>query len=340
MVAIDASKPRHGTQKDRHNGFSKFIRGFGVFQSQVSESHGSHFEASPATQAPLNEEETSTPILSPFTAEYFDGGSPPPAIPPRDVSTEPLPEPLMMEGLTAACKPPTSRPFIRPFEHLSLGMVGEGFDQDQFPHIEPIHLEDANCSHDSDSVDYQLDLSCPIPQSLSPEYLPRDERFLINYYSNRVVHLFAALDSPKSPWKTVHLPRVLQSAGEMALRGFTSQIRAALRNSILSISAFYMSKHVRAQSGIDASTKWSRDAMRFQGTAIKLLKDAVNTGSTSHEQPKYKELLATMLSMISINVSTARIPDSRYSSHILYPGSIRRHRKLRLALRCRWKIDC
>lgn len=333
-MTIEAPKPSNAKQKNHRNEFSKFIRGFGVFQSQVSRPHEDHVESSPVAQASFREEEATTSIPSPCTADYFGGDTTPPAIPPRDLSIEPLSESLMMEGLTAIRNPSISRPSIRPFDSLSLGIAGEGFGQYQFHNLEPIHFQDASESHDSSSVDYLLDFSCTIPQSLSPEYLPRNERFLINYYSSRVVHFFTVLDSPKSPWKTVHLPRVLQSAGEMALQGFTSQIRAALRNSILSVSAFYMSKHVRALSGIEASTKWNRDAMRFQGTAIKLLKDAVNTGSTSQEQPKYKELLATMLSMISINVSTARISDPRYNSHILYPGFIRRHSKLRLTLGC------
>ncbi|KAL4895340.1 fungal-specific transcription factor domain-containing protein [Aspergillus ambiguus] len=300
LVAIDASKPSYAQQKSRHNDFSKFIRGFGVFESQSSGHVGDQFESSPVDQAPIREEETTTSI-SPCAAEYLDVGSTPPGIPPMDVSIEPLYDPLVMDGPRTIRKPSISEPSMKPIDRLSLGRAEES-DQDQFHLPEPIHFPDTSESHDTNSVDCQVDLSYTVPRSVSPEYLPRDERLLMNYYRNRVIHFFAVLDSPKSPWKTVHLPRVLQSSGEMALQGFTSQIRAALRNSILSISAFHMSKHVRVESGIEASWKWSRDAMRFHGTAMKLLKDAVNAGSTSYERPKYKELLATMLSMISINV--------------------------------------
>lgn len=53
-------------------------------------------------------------------------------------------------------------------------------------------------------------------RSLSPNVVPQQERFLMCHYMNKVVNLFCVIDNRKSPWKTIHLPRVLQGAGELS----------------------------------------------------------------------------------------------------------------------------
>ncbi|KAH6693857.1 fungal-specific transcription factor domain-containing protein [Plectosphaerella plurivora] len=139
-----------------------------------------------------------------------------------------------------------------------------------------------------------------IVQNPSPHQMPELERFLLNHYVHRVVHLFCVIDYEKSPWKTIHLPRVLQSAGQLSLHGSTSTIRDGLRNVLLSISAFYLSNDHKSRSCASETDEWANHAIKFRWRAIKLLKEAVE-GSTPQSPPKYKELLATMLSMITIN---------------------------------------
>lgn len=136
-----------------------------------------------------------------------------------------------------------------------------------------------------------------------PEYLPDLERFLIHHYSNRVVHLFCVIDNKKSPWKTIHLPRVLQSAGELCVYGSTPTIRIALRNALLSVSAFYLANDSRSRDRIEDATRWATKATRLRGKTLKLLQEAVNEGFCQQQSVRYKDILATMLSMITINVS-------------------------------------
>lgn len=296
MTTIDALRPGRPNKHGKRNEPSKFIGGFGVFD--------------PSSSLGVPEE-----IISPGRDQNFDlcgyGISPLPIQPENGEISESSP--------TAPDTTAHGIPLADPTNLMELNTVDGSFNDnyrphsfdgsedsleiDQFDGFETFEIEGLDDRQEVEHSNWQLDLTCAIPRSLSAEYLTSNERFLMNYYSNRVVHLFAVLDSPKSPWKTVHLPRVLQSTGEMALQGSTSQIRAALRHSLLSISAFYMSKHVRCQSKIEESGKWNREAMRFHGVAMKLLKDAVNAGSIDPVRPKYKEFLATMLSMISINVS-------------------------------------
>lgn len=135
----------------------------------------------------------------------------------------------------------------------------------------------------------------------SPFDMPPVERFLLNHYVHRVVHLFCVIDYDKSPWKIIHIPRVLQSVGELTLYGSTSTIRNALRNALLSVSAFYLANDHDSRSCLPEAGAWTNDAIRFRGRAIRLLKQAIES-STPQSRPKYKEFLATMLSMITINV--------------------------------------
>lgn len=141
-----------------------------------------------------------------------------------------------------------------------------------------------------------------IVRNPSPKYMPDLERFLIHHYSNRVVHLFCVIDNKKSPWKTIHLPRVLQSAGELCVYGSTPTIRMALRSALLSVSAFYLANDSRSRHRIDDATRWVTEATRLRGRTLKLLQESVDEGFCHQQSVKYKDILATMLSMITINV--------------------------------------
>ncbi|VUC33709.1 unnamed protein product [Clonostachys rosea] len=132
--------------------------------------------------------------------------------------------------------------------------------------------------------------------------LPEQEQFLMYHYTHRAVNLFCVIDNRKSPWKTIHLPRAMQSIGQLSISGSSSSIRNALRNALLSISAFYLSNEGKSRFCSDDAAKWARQATILRGRAIELLKDAVNTDFNTKCIPKYKEFLATMLSMITINV--------------------------------------
>lgn len=146
-----------------------------------------------------------------------------------------------------------------------------------------------------------------IPIGLSANALTNEETFLMHHYATKVVHLFCALDNPKSPWQTIHLPRALQSAGELVVLKSTSGIRQSLRSALLSISAFCLSNDYKIQSKQDLAHKWNCRGTYYRGKSIMHLKQALDSGLSSEPRPKYKEILATMLSMISINVRSGLV---------------------------------
>jgi arginine metabolism regulation protein II len=140
----------------------------------------------------------------------------------------------------------------------------------------------------------------PVPKA---SYLSDVERFLMYHYIHRVVNLFCVIDNQKSPWKLIHLPKALQSVGDLNISGSSSRIRDALRNALLSISAFCLSNDGTFRQCEDDAAKWAQNASRYRAKSIKLLKDAVEKDLHPASPTGYKEFLATMLSMVSINVS-------------------------------------
>lgn len=161
----------------------------------------------------------------------------------------------------------------------------------------------------------------PLTSPLVPVAISSQERYLMSHYRDRVVNLFCVIDNAKSPWKTIHLPRVLQCAGELSIGGTTTRILDALRKSLLSISAFYLSNDHRTHRRNDDAESWGTVASRYRCDAIGLLKHAVETDLYAGQRPKYKDFLATMLSMITINARRILFPTpSLGSSLILLAG--------------------
>lgn len=148
----------------------------------------------------------------------------------------------------------------------------------------------------------QIQRQSPILESPKALVVPAHEQLLMEHYRNRVVNLFCVIDNAKSPWKTIHLTRVLQCAGELSFGGSTTTIRNALRNALLAISAFCLSNDHRAGRRLEDARKWETIASRYRCDAIGLLKDAVQSHLHQEGRPKYKEFVATTLSMITINV--------------------------------------
>lgn len=142
-----------------------------------------------------------------------------------------------------------------------------------------------------------------LPKSPPMSIFPSQDRFLMHHYVHTVVNIFCVIDNAKSPWKTIHIPRAIQGIGEMDVMGSTSRVRSALRNALLSISAFFLANVRASESHPNEAVKWVEEAMQYRYNVIGLLKQAVESDLYSAGRPKYKEYLTTMLSMITINVS-------------------------------------
>ncbi|KAM0540898.1 hypothetical protein ACHAPJ_013464 [Fusarium lateritium] len=156
-----------------------------------------------------------------------------------------------------------------------------------------------NYSNDSTATSFIL--------SPTPSFLSRSESFLMYHYSKRVLFIFSVVDHEKSPWKTIHLAKALQATGELTVQGKTSRIRSALTSTLLAISAFLFSNDNKFSQRTDEARNWRVTAENYRCKAIQLLRDAVENDFYSKSPPKYKEFLATTLSMITINVVSGDI---------------------------------
>ena len=141
------------------------------------------------------------------------------------------------------------------------------------------------------------------------------DRFLMRHYAERVCHLFCVIDTIKSPWKTIHLPRALQSMGELSVTGETTMVRSALCNALLSISAWYLSNDHQRHQNRELGKRWAGVAAEYGYNAIAMLKRAVESDMYSSPKPKYKEFLASMLSMVTINVSRVYVHGGSKQTH-------------------------
>jgi arginine metabolism regulation protein II len=130
--------------------------------------------------------------------------------------------------------------------------------------------------------------------------------YLLHHYTTDIVGLMTAVTTPKGPWKTVHLPRALQGCGEVAFRGTTSHARNALLHALLTISAYNLAaKHTTAGQASDAHS-WREVALKHTARSLTYLKACLQSDCPISERGKYKEVLAAMLSMITIEVTVTK----------------------------------
>ncbi|KAL4783778.1 fungal-specific transcription factor domain-containing protein [Aspergillus varians] len=135
------------------------------------------------------------------------------------------------------------------------------------------------------------------PTPPNPFQVPDQVKYLLNHYTTDILDLMTVVPTPKCPWKTVHLPRALQGCGELAFRGTTSHARNALLHAVLTISAY----NLASGQALDACS-WREVALNHTSRSLTYLKASLQPGCPVLEKGKYKEILAAMLSMVTIEV--------------------------------------
>ncbi|KAJ3549497.1 hypothetical protein NM208_g475 [Fusarium decemcellulare] len=268
------------------NGVSLYLDCFGVFATGIDNS------------PTLSQEEASQPIPdSPLVVPEID----------FSVDTSPLFN--FAEDALAISSWQSPSPDILgdgqgfPFELPAMGLLSHVDSNpwslsdtilSEFGAMENVGLQLQNYQHSSTVTSFSL-----LP---TPTHLSNNERFLMYHYSQRVIYIFCVIDHEKSPWKTIHLPKALQATGELSIQGSTSIIRKALTNTLLGISAYLLCNETKSQLRTDEALTWKSAADTYRGKAITLLRDAVEQDLYSKSPPKYKDFLATTLSMITMNV--------------------------------------
>lgn len=181
-----------------------------------------------------------------------------------------------------------------------------------------------------------------IPRSLSNveniSKIPSEARFLLEYYSTEVVDYMCHLPNPQSPWRTIHFPCAMSTMADLLVFGSTNSARMALFYALLSISANHLGSKIPWSMQLE---KRSQDATRYSGSGPLLSNSnemcnywlakgssfqdmataqiqicLVSQQESSDDQEVYRELLMTLLSMVTISVTSGKLSSAHvYLQH-------------------------
>lgn len=165
------------------------------------------------------------------------------------------------------------------------------------PRYSTINTPASNASYGASEI------STPRCLSGHPKFLTTQVKYLLNHYRDHVLPFFSVLDNAYTPWRVLHFPKVLQAACETEIAGPPEGPSNVLLYAILTISAYSLQNSEMKRTSLDSSNHWEDTATQYKGQALKLLKIHVGTQSRDRIDSEYEELVAAMLSMVTIDVS-------------------------------------
>lgn len=164
----------------------------------------------------------------------------------------------------------------------------------------------SSCASPGEDFSNHLALYSQMKLGAAPFRMQTDVKQLLHHYVNHVVDLMTVVPTPKGPWKSVHVPRALQGSAALAIVGKTSHSCNALFHALLTISAYNLAaNHDIANQELQAQS-WREVAIRLKARSLAYLKACLQADCPADERGKYKEILAVMLSMVTIDVRAAR----------------------------------
>ncbi|GME49846.1 hypothetical protein FDECE_9932 [Neofusicoccum parvum] len=149
-----------------------------------------------------------------------------------------------------------------------------------------------------------MDFGLTIDQDLffRPAFLTIQVKHLLDHYSKNVLRIFSILDNKNTPWSSFHLPRALQCCSELEVVGRSTPARSALLHAILSVSAYNLQCRHASQNQEAVARKWAEIGSKYRMQALDFLKTSAGDPLVATTNSEYKELLAAMLSMVTIDV--------------------------------------
>lgn len=111
----------------------------------------------------------------------------------------------------------------------------------------------------------------------------------------------------KPPWKTIHLPCAMSALAEIMVHGQPrNYAKMALFYALLSVSSFHMS--CVNQKSDERAQHWKSKGAEHRKTAEIYLRLALDENIPKEARGKYKEVLMSILSMVTIGVSVIKVP--------------------------------
>lgn len=140
-------------------------------------------------------------------------------------------------------------------------------------------------------------------QSNNPKFLTTQVKLLLKHYRTVVISFFGILDNAQTPWKMLHFPKATQAACEFELGMVPRGAPNILLHTVLTISAFSLQNLSHRNSSEHASRQWGALAIQYRSEALALLAAHLDSNMSGIDESEYQELLAAVLSMVSIDVS-------------------------------------
>lgn len=129
--------------------------------------------------------------------------------------------------------------------------------------------------------------------------IPDEARLLLDYYSEKIIDVMSMSTTSKPPWKTIHLPCAMSAFADLVVHGEgRSLARMALFYALLSISSF----HIGFEHKDEHSLYWRERGELHKKKSESFLRSALRNDMPKGARGKYKELLMSGLSMVTIGV--------------------------------------
>lgn len=132
--------------------------------------------------------------------------------------------------------------------------------------------------------------------------IPSEARLLLDYYSTKIIDLMSMSPRQKPPWKTIHLPCAMSALAELLVYGEArSFAKMALFYALLSISSFQIG--LGTKDCRQTAHYWLERGKCHKRKSEQYLRLALDISKEKSSRGKYKEILMTTLSMVTIGVS-------------------------------------
>ncbi|EXJ76879.1 hypothetical protein A1O3_10524 [Capronia epimyces CBS 606.96] len=153
----------------------------------------------------------------------------------------------------------------------------------------------------------------PMPITYSPDVSDLDFdsiRLLLDRYQHTLVPYFVPVRiRAKSPWETLHIPKVHETLGEVMVRGDGGNARLALTFAVLGASAFHLDI-LRPRTNAVAGPLWRVLGDRYRVRAKSRLKSCLRNISSGKKEEDYKDVLVALLSMVTISVVSGEMDEA------------------------------
>lgn len=131
-----------------------------------------------------------------------------------------------------------------------------------------------------------------------------ESRYLLDHYIKSVCPIMTVIAHPQSPWKSIHIPKVIVAIGDLVATGKTSSARNALLNAILAVSAFHLQREFTLNS--DAQKHYLNFGLKLKSEAYDWLTESL---TADLGKQKYKDVVASVLTMVSIDIIRGSMED-------------------------------